>query len=134
MRATVLVPAPAQRLPRGSMARAGRGAGAGSPGAGRAGSGALPGLVPGTSGCHRSRKGDSWGLRRRGPSLRGPGPSSVGLAVQPGLVAGQRPTPPTAGAPPDPGGDSFAETLGLAGRHRLREGCVRRADTDNTKF
>lgn len=70
--------------------------------------------------------------RRRGPSLRSPGPSSVGPAVQPGLVAGQRPTPPTAGAPPDPGGDSSAGTLGLAGRHRLREGCVRRADTDNT--
>lgn len=70
------------------------------------------------------------GSRRRGPSPRGP--ASVGPAGGPGLVSGQRPTPPTAPALPDPGGDSSAETWGLADRHRLRKGCVRKADTDNT--
>lgn len=61
-----------------------------------------------------------------------PGSLLAWSAVGPQLVAGQCPTPPTARAPPDLGGDWSAETLGLAGRHRLREGCVRRADTDNT--
>lgn len=63
-----------------------------------------------------------------GLCLRGRESGSPAPAVTP---ARRQPAPGSShGA--GPGGDQPAETPGLAGRHRLREGCVRRTDTDNT--
>lgn len=132
MRAPVPVPAQAQPLPRGSMARAGRGAGAGSPGAGHAGSGALRGWVPGTSGCHRSMRGGPGGVLTPG-SLSLWSRSLLCRSGSP-TWASRRPAPDSShgAGPAGPGRGLVCRDAGAPGRHRLREGCVRRADTDNT--